>query len=161
MLGDTQEDSIVRLAGLPLINAANAPWEQILQIRCDVEARTRLQRLRAFADTSYQGRSASFIEDDLSARIDEYEQASRKHGFELVTGSLSTLLDSSNLQAAAGASLAAAFVGGPIAAVSVAVCIEMAKFSLEFGKRKRVIADWQQMHPLAYLIETRAPRNEA
>lgn len=147
------EDPVISLARLPLIDAAGASWEQIVELRNDREARTRLQRLRAFAQTNYQGKPVTFIEDDLSARINEYELASKKHGFDLVTGSLTTLLDSTNLQATAGAALAAAVVGGPITALSTAVCIELARFSLEFSKRRRVMSDWFNSHPLAYLIE--------
>lgn len=150
-----EEDPIVSLCSIPLINVNAAPWEQIIQLRSDREARARLQRLRAFAHTNYQGKPISFIEDDLSARIYEYELESNKHGFELVTGSLSTLLDSTNLQATAGATLAAAIVGGPITAASAAACIEVGKFSLEFAKRRRTMADWSRSHPLAYLIEAR------
>ncbi len=156
-----EEDPVISLCRLPLINADGASWEQIVELRHDREARTRLQRLRAFAESNYQGKPLTFIEDDLSACINEYELASKKHGFELVTGSLTTLLDSSNLQATAGAALAAAVVGGPITALSTAVCIELAKFSLEFSKRKRVMSDWSASHPLAYLIETRKLPNEA
>lgn len=155
----SDEDPVIRLCRLPLIDADSASWEQIIELRSDREARTRLQRLRAFAQTNYQGKPASFIEDDLSARIDEYELTSKKHGFELVTGSLTTLLDSTNIQATAGAALAAAFVGGQIAALSAAVCIELGKFSLEFAKRRRTMVDWFDSHPLAYLIETRKLTN--
>jgi hypothetical protein len=154
------EDAVISLCHLSLIDAERASWEQIEELRSDRQARTRLQRLRAFAQTNYQGKPVSYIEDDLSARIDEYELASNKHGFDLVTGTLSTLLDSTHLQATVGAALAAAIVGGPIAAMSTAACIELAKVSLEFSKRKRVMVDWHKSHPLAYLIEARKLRKE-
>jgi hypothetical protein len=154
-----QEDVIVALCNLQLIDAEQVPWEQIVELRADADARIRLQRLRAFAQTNYQGKPASFIEDDLSSRIDEYAQAASKHGFELVTGTLTTLLDSSTLITAAGASLAAAYFGGPATAFSAALCIELGKASLEFAKRKRSMVDWEKSHPVAYLIEARALSN--
>ncbi|WP_154641307.1 hypothetical protein [Burkholderia cenocepacia] len=157
---NADEDAVVSLCHLSLIDAERASWEQIEELRSDQQARTRLQRLRAFAQTNYQGKPVSYIEDDLSARIEEYELASSKHGFDLVTGTLSTLLDSTHLQATVGAALAAAIVGGPIAAVSTAACIELGKVSLEFSKRKRVMADWHKSHPLAYLIEARRLHEE-
>ena len=155
------DDPVVRLCMLPLIDTTRATWDQILEIRSDSEARVRLQRLRAFAETNYQSKTITYIEDDLSSRIEEYERASRKHGFDLVTGSLSTLLDSSNLQATAAATLAAAVLGGPVLAASAAACIELGKFTLEFAKRKRTMQDWASAHPLAYLIELQAATSEA
>lgn len=150
------EDAVVALCNLQLIDAERAPWEQIVETRSDADARARLQRLRAFAQTNYQGKPTSFIEDDLSSRIDEYHQVASKHGFELVSGTLSALLDSSTLLSAAGASLAAAYLGGPTTALSAAVCVELGKASLEFARKKRVMVDWAKTHPLAYLIETMA-----
>ena len=150
------EDAVVALCNLRLINAERASWEQIVELRADVGARARLQRLRSFAQTNYHGMPTAFIEDDLSSRIDEYVQAASKHGFELITGTISTLLDSSTLLTAAGASLAAAYLGGPATALSAVACIELGKASLEFAKRKRSMVDWEKAHPLAYLIEARA-----
>lgn len=159
-LAGSQEDPLVRLCMVPLIDADRASWDQILEIRSDPLARIKLQRLRAFAETNYTARSIAYIEDDLSSRIDEYARASKKHGFELVTGSLSTLLDSSNIQATAAATLAAAIVGGPVLAVSAAACIELGKFTLEFARKKRAMQDWATTHPLAYLFELKASTNE-
>ena len=159
--GTASDDPVVRMSQLQLVNTARASWDQILDLRSDQEARVKLQRLRAFAETNYANKTTAYIEDDLSSRVDDYERASKKHGFELVTGSLSTLLDSSNLQAAAGATLAAAIIGGPVVAATAAVCIELGKFSLEFARRKNDITDWKNSHPLAYLIEARAAAGEA
>lgn len=147
------EDPIATLSGLSLINAEGATWEQILEIRMDLESRKKLQRLRAFLTESYTGKSHAFLEDDLAQRIDEYESASRKHGFELISGTISTLLDASNLQGVAAASIASLVVGGPWAAISSAAIIEVGKGVIEFAKRRRAMTDWQRGHELAYLIE--------
>jgi len=150
------EDPIVRLSQLSIIDSERATWEQVQELRSDSESRVKLHRLRAFAETNYLGKSAAFIEDDLSSKIGDYEIASRKHGFDLVAGSLATLLDARNLQVAVGASLAAAIIGGPIAAASAAACLEFGKFALEFAKKKREMDDWASGHPLAHLIEIRS-----
>lgn len=154
-------DPVVKLSQIPLVDAGRASWDQILELRSDPGSRIRLQRLRAFAEANYANKSISYIEDDLSSRIEDYEQASKKHGFELVTGSLSTLLDSANLQATAGATLAAAIVGGPLLAVTAATCIELSKFTLEFAKRRHAMTNWASSHPLAYMIELQAIASEA
>jgi hypothetical protein len=152
----TCDDPVVRMAGLSLIDVTSASWEQILELRRDSEARVRLQRLRSFLCDKYTNKSLAYMEDDLSQRISEYDRVSRKHGFELVTGSIAALLDSSNIQAAAATGMGAALLGGPWLGVSAAAFIELGKMSLEFAKRRRSIVDWQASHELAYVIELQA-----
>lgn len=147
------DDPIVRVAGLGLVDTSRASWEQILELRRDSKSRVQLQRLRSFLTEQYSGKSLAFVEDDLAQRISQYEDARRKHGFELVTGSISALLDASNLQAATAASLAAAIIGGPWLGASAATLIEVGKASLEFAKRRRTMVDWQSNHELAYIVE--------
>lgn len=147
------EDPVVRVAGLGLIDVNRATWEQIVEVRRDPKSRIQLQRLRSFLTEKYSNKSLAFIEDDLAQRISEYDRVRRKHGFELVTGSISALLDSSNLQAAAASGLAFAFLGGPWLGASAATVIELGKASLEFAKRRRTIVDWQDSHELAYVVE--------
>lgn len=151
----TDEDPIVRVSGLGLVDISRASWEQILELRRDSKSRIHLQRLRSFLTEQYSHKSLTFIEDDLAQRINQYEDVRRKYGFEMVTGSISALLDASNLQAATAASLAAAIIGGPWVGASAAVLIEVGKASLEFAKRRRAMVDWQSSHELAYILELR------
>lgn len=147
------EEPVVRVAGLGLIDVECASWDQIVEVRRDPKSRIQLQRLRSFLTEKYSSKSLAFIEDDLAQRISEYERVRRKHGFEIVTGSISALLDSSNLQAAAASGLAVAFLGGSWAGASAATFIELGKASLEFAKRRRTMIDWQDSHELAYVVE--------
>jgi hypothetical protein len=149
------EDPIATLAGLSLVDVENASWEQIVELRTDLDARRKLQRLRAFLTEKYSGKSRAYLEDDLASRIDDYERASQKHGFDLVSGSISVLLDAQNIQAAAAAGIASSLLGGPWVAVSAAAFVEVGKFAIEFAKRRRTMVDWQASHELAYLIETK------
>ncbi|NRF68994.1 hypothetical protein HLB44_18530 [Aquincola sp. S2] len=146
---------------MELINTASASWEQIIEVRQDGESRRRLQRLRAFLDEKYAGKSLAFVEDDLASRLDEYDQARRKHGFDTATGSLSALVDAQSLQAAASAGIATALLGGPWVGASSAAIVELGKVAIEFAKRKRAMVDWQASHPLAYLVELQRVSNES
>jgi hypothetical protein len=155
-LADTSsEDPVATLTGLSLVNVESATWDQIVEVRTDADARRRLQRLRAFLTEKYSGKSRAHLEDDLASRIDDYERSSRKHGFDLVAGSISVLLDAQSIQAAAAAGIASAFLGGPLVAVSSAALVEIGKFAIEFANRRQTIVDWQSSHELAYLIETK------
>lgn len=153
------EDSIVSLSGVSLIDPDRATWEQIIELRSDFDSRRRLQRLRAFVTENYVGKSRAYVEDDLSSRLDEYQQVKRKHGFESVVGSIGSLVDSSNIQAATSAGLATALLGGPWAGISSAVLIEVGKVAIEFAKRRRAMVDWRNSHPLAYLVQLQSEMN--
>lgn len=150
-----QQDPVITLTGIELINATTASWEQIIEIRSDLEARLKLQRLRAFLTKNYLGKTRTYIEDDLARALADYDQARRKHGFDTVVSSISVLLDSGNLQAAIAAGIGAALFGGPWVGLSSAVAVEVGKAAIEVSKRRRAVIDWKASHELAYIIELR------
>lgn len=143
------------LSGVPLVDASSASWEQILELRKDPDARAKLRNLRLFFHNNYQGKPTSFIVDDLGRRLDEYIATRKRLGFESVTGCISSLLDAQSLQAAAATGIAAAFVGGPLAALSSAVFVELGSVALEFSRKRFAIHEFENAHDLAYLIEAR------
>lgn len=140
------------LTRVPFVDTSNATWEQILELRSDPEAKRKLRNLRLFLHENYKDNSSEFISDDLHRRIDEFQAARRKHGFEIVTGSISALLDAKSLQAAAASALAGTLFGGPIGALTSAVTVEIGSLALEAAKRIYAIKDFENSHDLAYLI---------
>lgn len=157
-------DPCLTLAGLNLIDAHNASWEQILELRKDKTSQQQLKSLRLFMHENYAGKSRGFVEDDLGKRIFEYNRAVKNHGFETRNSSLSILLDSKALLGAGGTTLAAALIGfsggGVRDLVSIAgsisgagVAIEIAKIYLNISNKRHAMKDWKQSHDLAYLIE--------
>jgi hypothetical protein len=62
-------------------------------------------------------------------------------------------LDAKSVQAAAATGIAAAFVGGPLAAVSSAVFVELGSVALEFSRKRFAIREFENGHDLAYVIE--------
>jgi len=153
---ETTPYAALGLSGVPLVDASRASWEQIMELRKDPEARTKLRNLRLFFHTNYQGKPTSFIVDDLGRRLDDYSAARKRLGFEFTSGCISSLLDARILQAAAATSIAAAFVGGPIASLGAAVFVEIGGVALEFSRKRYAIREFEKTHDLAYLIEARA-----
>lgn len=149
------DEPILVLSRLNLIDTARASWEQIVELRKDNIAKRKLQRLRAFLTENYAGKSASFIEDDLGRRLDDYDQSRRKFGFETVTSGISVLLDSKSLQGALSAGIGLALFGGPIAGLSAAAMVELGRVCLEVARQGRKMTEWQASHELAYIIEGR------
>lgn len=87
-------DIALSIASLRLVDTENISYEQLLEFRNDNEAKEKLRRLRLFAYENYQGKSRSFIEDDLMARISDYESTVKKWGFETKSAVMTALMDS-------------------------------------------------------------------
>ena len=103
---------------------------QILEFRSDTESMAKLRRLRLFASSNYEGKSRTFVEDDLLLRIADYEHEANKWGFEVREAALTNLFHSKTLLGAAGGSLAAVLAGSPAAALTAAT----AGVLFEWGK---------------------------
>lgn len=146
-------DPVLSLSNLNLIDVDRASWEQITEIRNDLESRRKLQRLRSFLAKNYSNKSSSFIEDDISRGLEDYDVARSKHGFDTVTSSLSIILDSKNIQSVAAAGIGSAFFGGPLVGITTVAALELSKFAIEFSKKRKSMIDWQTTHDLAYLVQ--------
>ena len=86
-----ETDISFKIQSLSLIDTSKASWGQIIEIR-------NLKNLRLFFFSNYQDKPGDFVKDDLLKRIDEYDSARKKHGFDLKATSMLTLLKSKNLQ---------------------------------------------------------------
>lgn len=147
--------SVLAISGVPLVNASEASWEQIIELRNDPDARGKLRNLRLFLQGTYQGKPKEFITDDLNRRIDEYNSTRKRLGFEAITGTISSLLDAKSLHAATATGIAAAFAGGPLTGIGSAVLVELGGMALEFSKKRFAIKQFENSHELAYLIRAK------
>jgi hypothetical protein len=148
-----EEQLALTLSGIPLIDHSSASWEQIVEVRRDLQSRKQLQRFRLYLAKNYSGKSTAYIEDDISVALEDYELAKKKHGFDTLVSSLSVLLNSKNIQAAGVAGIGAAFFGGINAGLSSALAVELGKFTIEFSKKHHAMKCWEKSHELAYLID--------
>ena len=147
--------AVLALSGVPLVDVSKASWEQIVELRKDTDARAKLRNLRLFLHGTYKGKAKEFITDDLGRRLDEYDSARKRLGFEAVTGTISSLLDAKSLHAATATGIASAFVGGAFAGVGSAVLVELGGMALELSKRRFAIKQFENSHELAYLIRAK------
>lgn len=148
-------DPSVTLTNLNLIDTQNSDWKQIVEIRKDENSHRKLKRLRLFLVKNYDGCSISYIEDDLSLQIYEYEETCKKFGFNTITSNLSLLLDSNNLQTTIGASLLASILGGPLSGLAVGTTIEIGKLAINYSEKSHELRNWKNGHDLAYIFDTK------
>lgn len=148
-------DPCVTLSGLNLIDANSADWRQILEVRKDEASRRKLARLRLFLHESYQDKPKSFIEDDLLRRIDDYENTSKKFGFNILTSSLGMLLDAKSLQSSVGAGIVGTLFGGLGVGALTAAAVEVGKVAINVAEKRHEMQSWQAGHELAYIFGTK------
>ena len=151
----SQSDPSITLSKLNLIDASQAEWRQIIELRKDIESHRKLARLRLFIHKNYANCSFAYIEDDLSQRIEEYERVTKKFGLKTTLSSLSLLLDAKSLQASAGAGLVAGLFGGPLVGLSAAAAIEIGKVAVNIAEKHHDLKDWQSGHELAFIFNTK------
>lgn len=147
--------AVLAISGVPLVDVSKASWEQIAELRKDPDARGKLRNLRLFLHGTYHGKPKEFVTDDLGRRIDEYNSARKRLGFEAITGTISSFLDAKSLHAAMATGVAAAFAAGPLTGISSAVLVELGGMALEFSKKRFEIKQFENSHGLAYLIRVK------
>jgi hypothetical protein len=154
-----QSDVSITMASLSLVDATRAPWEQILEFRRDDGARDKLRRLRLFALANYSGKSRSFIEDDISVKVSDYEAAVRKWGFDTKYGAFTMLLSSKTLAGALTGSLISTLFGAPLPALAsagVGVGLEIGRIALEVNKQRFVLRSLMANNPVCYISQARS-----
>jgi len=94
--------------GLAIVDEATLTWEQVLAFRRDKDAKKSYNRFLHWLDQTLLGKDARFVHDELEQRLDDYQEAMRRHGIKTVLGTAAEILDPKIFAAAAagGAALA-------------------------------------------------------
>lgn len=103
-----REALLMALANLSIVDEHELTWEQVLDFRKDKQARKNYRRLLHWLDAEMLGKSQAFVEDEIAIRLNEYEQALKRHGIRTILGTVEEALDGRFL--AGAASVAAPFV---------------------------------------------------
>ena len=153
----TLSDVSATLAGMPIVKVEGASWEQILEFRNDPDSKRRLHLLRLNLTRDYVGRTHSQIEAAIELGIHEHKRAAKKHGFELLVGSMQTACDTKELLGSAGlGAIVGSLIGTPLSATVgalIGVSLDIAKMSLTVAKGTRDLIELRKYHPLSYVIE--------
>lgn len=96
--GNSLEDGVeLALLDLPLVNGEKILWEQVGEIRQDPDSVRQLRNLRLFLEGAEKEKGREYMQDYLLHRVDEYEAAAVKHGFELKKQPIRTLISMRHL----------------------------------------------------------------
>ncbi len=153
-----QPDSraVLSLSDILIPDVKNISWDAILEFRKDSEARHRLRRLRTFAEQEYAGKSKAYVEDDLSVRLADYEQAMKKWGIKGVLGVLSTCFTLEATLQAGAAHIIAVMSGVPSEqAFGASLLLPVGRAVIEATTASITRNDAIRNHPLAYVSEVK------
>ncbi len=151
-------DYRVSLVDANLIDTSSASWDQIIALREDATSQEKLQRLRRFLSTNYEGKSSSYVEDDLHLRLEDYDATVRKFGFDTRATILEAVFTSKWLKASAAGAGIAALCGQPLAAIAsgfTGVLFEVGSTSVKPMKDNFKFNQVVERHPLGYIIEAK------
>lgn len=102
------------LSNIEIVDEDNVSWEQVLEFRKDKEVCNKYRRFLHWLDKEMVGKSQAFIEDEVSQKLQDYEQALKKHGIRTILGTIQETLDGKYLLGAAGAAAPFALAGDPV-----------------------------------------------
>ncbi len=97
------------MENLKIVDEEKLTWEQVLELRNDKQSKDKYKRFIHWLDKEMIGKSQSFIEDDISIKLEDYEGALKKHGIKTVIGTVKEMLNSKDFLA--GTALASSAIG--------------------------------------------------
>lgn len=150
------------LQNVPVPDVESLSWEQVFEIREDLESKRSLRKLRVFLHESFDGKPASYIEDKLGTSIHEMQRSLDKHGVSFRLEVISSLLNSKSLLGTAALTISATLMGQPVVGGALALggaAVETAKIGVSAYKSNREYLFLTGSHELEYIhrIQSSAP----
>jgi hypothetical protein len=105
---------LISLENLQIIDEDKLTWEQVLEFRKDDESKKKYKQFLHWLDTNMISKSQSFIQDEITIKLENYENALKKHGIQTVIGTVEELLDYKSLAAYFGAGFGIGAATDPI-----------------------------------------------
>lgn len=142
------------LAAMPLVDVSSAEWKQILEFRKDKASRRKLLRFREFFYDNIKIHNLREAQERLEMLKLDYDDAAKKHGFEMTYQSLSSVMSMRAVSGGGILGLLSAQAGlGPLslAAAAIPTVAELGMFCLHLYGKKHAVAEFQAANPISYL----------
>lgn len=146
------------ISEIGLVDTTDASWEQILELKKDIDARRKLRDLRLLLFDEFEGKTKAYIIDSIDRKLEEHELACKKHGLNLVTSSVSMLIDSKSLIGISTIAAAGVMSGqwGLVTAAAISgAAIETTRLIINVVQKKLGFGWLKDSHELAYILGTR------
>ncbi|MDH4203037.1 MAG: hypothetical protein OEV87_09090 [Phycisphaerae bacterium] len=137
MYYEGNESTIVTtLDNLKIVNEDALEWEQVRELRSDGETRDKYRRFFHWLDKEMIGKSQAFIEDDISIKLSDYEEALKKHGIKTIIGTVKEILDGKFLIGTGAVAGATALASEPIFGILAEAGLIIANLAINIAEKK-------------------------
>ncbi|SHK64092.1 hypothetical protein SAMN04488007_3482 [Maribacter aquivivus] len=146
----------IEIINAPVINTESLEWNQILQAKQDSDFIDKVKRFGLFINKNYQGKDISFISDDLQIQTEDYKNACKKHGIDLVNGTLKSLTNSKSLFGTLGIVFGSIMLGTPgVAAIGglVGGFLEIGKLGVNIKEHNDKFNSFVSASPISLIVE--------
>lgn len=146
----------IELVNAPIISVDSLDWKQISQAKEDPFFIQKVKRFSLFINSNYSGKDISFITDDLSIQVDDYQNACKKHGIKMLNGTLKTLSNSKSLFGTLGMVLCSIICKSPDVALMsglIGGTLELANLSITIKERKDNFHSFINDSPISLIYE--------
>jgi len=85
------------LSNINIVNSELLSWEQIIELRKDIESIYALRSLRLFMYEDFEGKSLAYIEDKLNHLLYLHEEKAQSWGFKTMAACIDTCVSKDNI----------------------------------------------------------------
>lgn len=146
----------IEIINAPIINTDSLDWNQILQAKQDSDFIDKVKRFGLFINKNYQGKDMSFISDDLQIQTENYKNTCKKHGIDLVNGTLKSLTNSKSLFGTLGIVFGSIMLGTPtVASIGglIGGFLEIGKLGVNIKEHNDKFNSFVSDSPISLIIE--------
>ena len=148
---------VTTLENIGIVDERVLSWEQVLEFRKDQENREKYKRFLHWLDKEMVGKSQAFVEDEISIRLEDYEQALKKHGIKTVIGTIEEALDGKYLFGASGIAGSLTLAGHPVLGMLAAGLLIGGKIGVKLIQTKLDFDEVERGHnsEISWVYETK------
>ena len=99
---------------MKIVDEKSLTWKQVLEFRHDIESQKRYKHFLHWMDKEMIGKSQRFVEDEMTQRLEDYENALKKYGIKTVLGTLQEIMSGEFLKSSFLASGIVALATDPL-----------------------------------------------
>ena len=149
----TDNVAVAALKNVALVDEKALDWNQVIELRSDHDSIRKYRRLVHWLDADLAGKPATFVEQEIEKRLDDYKWALKKHGLNTVIGALSEVLNWKWFTAATAFGALTSYASGNSPAAFVATtAVIVGKTALEVARIGLARADIRQANSHLALV---------
>jgi len=138
---------------VPLVDDEDLSWEQVLEFRSDEEAKRKYRDFRVWLSFLPESLSISQATDIVGQKLDDYNEAIKKHGLRTRIGAYKSIIDWREQFPVIAAAIAGGLSGGTVWAAIAAGSVVLGKALVYVEEQKLALQDVQKNHREVALIQ--------